>query len=83
MTFLKIINLSVDYKMRKETVNAAKNINIDIKKVIVGSKKLLKLKGKLIIEIGHKQKNQSIKMQLWESFPQITLLLVINLFRIL
>ena len=32
MTFLKINNLSVDYKMRKETVNAAKNINIDIKK---------------------------------------------------
>ena len=32
MTFLKISNLSVDYKMRKETVNAAKNINIDIKK---------------------------------------------------
>ncbi len=32
MTFLKIRNLSVDYKMRKETVNAAKNINIEIKK---------------------------------------------------
>ena len=32
MTFLKINNLSVDYKMRKETVNAAKNVNIDIKK---------------------------------------------------
>ena len=32
MTFLKINNLSVDYKMRKETVNAAKNINIDINK---------------------------------------------------
>ena len=32
MTFLKISNLSVDYKMRKETVNAAKNISIDIKK---------------------------------------------------
>ena len=32
MTFLKINNLSVDYTMRKETVNAAKNINIDIKK---------------------------------------------------
>ena len=32
MTFLKISNLSVDYKMRKETVNAAKNVNIDIKK---------------------------------------------------
>ncbi len=32
MTFLKISNLSVDYKMRKETVNAAKNINIEIKK---------------------------------------------------
>ncbi len=32
MTFLKISNLSVDYKMRKETINAAKNINIDIKK---------------------------------------------------
>ena len=34
----------------------------DIKKVIVVSKKLLKLNGKLIIEIGHKQKNQSIKI---------------------
>jgi len=32
MTFLKINNLSIDYKMRKETVNAAKNINIDINK---------------------------------------------------
>ncbi len=32
MTFLKISNLSVDYKMRKETVNAAKNVNIEIKK---------------------------------------------------
>ena len=30
MTFLKINNLSIDYKMRKETVNAAKNININI-----------------------------------------------------
>jgi len=30
MTFLKINNLSIDYKMRKETVNAAKNINIEI-----------------------------------------------------
>ena len=27
--FLKINNLSVDYKMRKETVNAAKNINLN------------------------------------------------------
>ena len=34
----------------------------DIKKVIVVSKKLLKLNGKLIIEIGHKQKNQSVKI---------------------
>ena len=32
MTFLKINNLSIDYKMRKETVNAPKNINIDINK---------------------------------------------------
>ncbi len=32
MTFLKINNLCVEYKMRKETVNAVKNINIDIKK---------------------------------------------------
>ena len=32
MTFLKINNLSINYKMRKETVNAAKNINIDINK---------------------------------------------------
>ena len=32
MTFLKINNLSIDYKMRKETVNAAKNINIEINK---------------------------------------------------
>ncbi len=32
MNFLKISNLSVVYKMRKETVNAAKNINLDIKK---------------------------------------------------
>ena len=34
----------------------------DIKKVIIVSKKLLKLNGKLIIEIGHKQKNQSVKI---------------------
>ena len=27
MSFLKINNLSVDYKMRKETVYAAKNVN--------------------------------------------------------
>jgi len=30
MSFLKINNLSVDYKMRRETVYAAKNINIDV-----------------------------------------------------
>ena len=34
----------------------------DIKKVIIKSKKLLKINGKLIIEIGHKQKNQSTKI---------------------
>jgi peptide/nickel transport system ATP-binding protein len=32
MSFLKIDNLSVNYKMRKETVNAVKNINFDVKK---------------------------------------------------
>ena len=32
MTFLKINNLSVDYRMRKETVYAAKNINIEVNK---------------------------------------------------
>jgi len=32
MSFLKIKNLSVDYKMRRETINAAKNINIDVSK---------------------------------------------------
>ena len=32
MSFLKIQNLSVDYKLRKETVHAAKNINIEIKR---------------------------------------------------
>ena len=32
MSFLKIQNLSVDYKMRRETVYAAKNINIDVNK---------------------------------------------------
>jgi peptide/nickel transport system ATP-binding protein len=30
MSFLKINNLSVDYKMRRETVYAAKNINIEV-----------------------------------------------------
>ena len=30
MSFLKINNLSVDYKMRRETVYAAKNVNIDV-----------------------------------------------------
>ncbi len=33
-----------------------------IKKVIIKSKKLLKINGKLIVEIGHKQKKQSIKI---------------------
>ena len=32
MSFLKINNLSVDYKMRKETVYAAKNVNIQVNK---------------------------------------------------
>ncbi|MDB9937056.1 ABC transporter ATP-binding protein [Candidatus Pelagibacter sp.] len=32
MSFLKIDNLSVNYRMRKETVYAIKNINIDVKK---------------------------------------------------
>jgi len=32
MSFLKINNLSVDYKMRRETVYAAKNINIQVSK---------------------------------------------------
>jgi len=32
MSFLKINNLSVDYEMRRETVNAAKNINIGVNK---------------------------------------------------
>ena len=32
MTFLKINNLSVNYRMRKETVYAVKNINFDVKK---------------------------------------------------
>ena len=32
MSFLKINNLSVDYKMRKETVYAAKNVNFEVNK---------------------------------------------------
>ena len=32
MTFLKINNLSVDYQMRKETVNAARNVNVEVNK---------------------------------------------------
>ena len=32
MSFLKIKNLSIDYEMRRETVNAAKNINIEVNK---------------------------------------------------
>ena len=32
MSFLKIKNLSVDYKMRRETVHAAKKINIEVSK---------------------------------------------------
>ena len=32
MSFLKIKNLSVDYQMRKETVYAAKNVKIEVKK---------------------------------------------------
>jgi peptide/nickel transport system ATP-binding protein len=32
MSFLKIKNLSVDYQMRKETVYAVKNVNIEVKK---------------------------------------------------
>jgi release factor glutamine methyltransferase len=34
----------------------------DLKKVIIKSKKLLKINGKLILEIGYKQKNQSLKI---------------------
>ena len=34
----------------------------DLKKVIIKSRKLLKIKGKLILEIGHKQKNQCFKI---------------------
>ncbi|MDC0875367.1 ABC transporter ATP-binding protein [Candidatus Pelagibacter sp.] len=32
MSFLKINNLSIDYQMRKETVYAAKNVNIEVNK---------------------------------------------------
>ena len=32
MSFLKINNLSVDYKMRRETVYAAKKVNIEVSK---------------------------------------------------
>ena len=32
MSFLKIKNLSVDYPMRKETINAAKEVNIEVNK---------------------------------------------------
>ena len=32
MTFLKINNLSVNYEMRRETVYAAKKININVEK---------------------------------------------------
>jgi len=32
MSFLKIKDLSVDYQMRKETIYAAKNVNIEVKK---------------------------------------------------
>ena len=32
MSFLKISNLSVDYKMRRETVHAANNVNIEVSK---------------------------------------------------
>ena len=32
MSFLKIKNLSVDYSMRKETVYAAKGVNIEVNK---------------------------------------------------
>jgi len=32
MSFLKINNLSVDYKMRRETIYAAKNVNIEVSK---------------------------------------------------
>ena len=32
MSFLKIKNLSVDYKMRKEIIYAAKNVNIEVSK---------------------------------------------------
>ena len=32
MSFLKIENLSIDYEMRRETVHAAKNVNIEVNK---------------------------------------------------
>ena len=34
----------------------------DLKKIIIKSKKLLKINGKLILEIGHRQKNQCSKI---------------------
>ncbi len=34
----------------------------EIKKIIIKSKELLKINGKLIMEIGHKQRNQSLKL---------------------
>ncbi len=34
----------------------------DLRKVIIKSKKLLKINGKLILEIGHRQKNQCLKI---------------------
>ena len=34
----------------------------DLKKVIIKSRKLLKINGKLILEIGHKQKNQCLRI---------------------
>ena len=35
---------------------------INLRKVIIKSKKLLKINGKLILEIGHRQKNQCLKI---------------------
>ena len=39
-----------------------------LKKVITKSKKLLKIKGKLILEIGYKQKNQTLKILIENGF---------------
>ena len=61
---IELNRLDDDIKLHepKLALSGGSNGFRDLKKVIIKSKKLLKINGKLILEIGHKQKNQCFKI---------------------